>query len=176
MYRSTAITLAAIFATSLATGANAEQTLILTCGGGGTAVKPDVAVTQGSNDFNGSINYNNGRAPTSFNGTGSYDQTTVRMRDKNYADQVDVEINGTESRIRLPRTTLPPVHGGTGGWFQLKDVRINDREIDGSAGVNFVNRPKVHIDRVTGTISIHGINGDYIGQCQAVRADTVAKF
>ena len=43
-------------------------------------------------------------------------------------------------------------------------------------GLNFVNNPKVFIDRVTGTISISGKAGDFTGQCQAMDPSAPAKF
>ena len=45
-----------------------------------------------------------------------------------------------------------------------------------SVAVNFINSPKVHIDRVTGRISISGKAGDYSGQCEVIPADATAKF
>jgi hypothetical protein len=50
------------------------------------------------------------------------------------------------------------------------------RSIRASAAVNFMNNPKVHIDRVTGMISISGRAGDFSGQCQAVAADAKPQF
>ena len=71
---------------------------------------------------------------------------------------------------------LPPLHGGSDGWFKLKNVKADARSIHASAAVNFINNPKVYIDRVTGTISISGKAGDYSGQCEAVDANAAAKF
>jgi hypothetical protein len=71
---------------------------------------------------------------------------------------------------------LPAFHGGSEGWFKLKNVVADARSIHASAAVNFMNNPKVYIDRVTGMISISGRVGDYSGQCQAVSGDAPAKF
>lgn len=71
---------------------------------------------------------------------------------------------------------LPPLHGGSDGWFKLKNVLADARSIHASAAVNFMNNPKVYIDRVTGTISISGRAGEYAGQCQATDANAPAKF
>jgi hypothetical protein len=71
---------------------------------------------------------------------------------------------------------LPPLRGGSGGWFKLKNVIADARSIKASAAVNFINNPKVFIDRVTGTISISGRAGDYAGQCQVIDANTRPKF
>jgi hypothetical protein len=71
---------------------------------------------------------------------------------------------------------LPGIHGGQEGWFKLKDVVADVREIHASAAVNFINNPKVYIDRVTGTISISGKAGDYAGECQVIDANAAPKF
>ena len=71
---------------------------------------------------------------------------------------------------------LPPIRGGKEGWFKLKDVKVNDRQITASAAVNFMNNPKVHIDRMTGTISINGKAGSYTGACDRIADDAPAKF
>ena len=76
----------------------------------------------------------------------------------------------------MPRTMLPPLHGGQAGWFKLKNVVADARSIRASAAVNFMNNPKVFIDRVTGTISISGRAGDYAGQCQVIDTNAAPKF
>jgi hypothetical protein len=89
---------------------------------------------------------------------------------------VDIRLFAGDDRIRLPRTMLPPLHGGSDGWFKLKNLKVDARTIRGKAAVNFINSPKVFIDRVIGTISISGKAGDYSGQCEAVQGDAPAKF
>ena len=71
---------------------------------------------------------------------------------------------------------LPPLHGGSDGWFKLKNVVVDGRSIHASAAVNFMNSPKVYIDRVTGTISISGKAGDYSGQCQVIDVNAAPRF
>jgi len=119
--------------------------LSLICMGGGTAVVADDRTVTGDVYAN-------------VDGT----------RDRQFSDQVDVEITGDSGRIRLPRVVLPLVHGGAGGWFELKKLTVTDRAIEASAAVNFINRPKIHIDRLTGSISIAGKAGNYTGRCEAV--------
>ena len=142
--------------------------LSLVCMGGGTAIKPNVATVSGSQ----SGTYDYGRGGYS----GSSSATIVGRRTQDYADQVDVELNGSNGRIRLPRVVLPTIHGGDGGWFELKHLRVTDRAIEGSAGVNFISHPKVHIDQLTGSISIAGRAGTYVGSCEAVDRDAQRKF
>ena len=90
-----------------------------------------------------------------------------------FEDQVDVHVEGDASRIRLPRTMLPPIHGGDHGWFKLKNLVAGADAITGSASVNPLNNPKVYIDRRTGVISIDGKAGHYTGQCE--RRDPAAQ-
>lgn len=101
--------------------------------------------------------------------------TLYSQRSEEFADQVNVEIRGGEGRIRLPRTMLPPIHGGENGWMQLTDIRETPDEITAKAQVNFMSRPDVRIDRIAGTISISGRVGRYIGQCDAYNPETVRR-
>ena len=98
------------------------------------------------------------------------------MIDGNEADQVDIRLFGGDDRIRMPRTMLPPIHGGSDGWFRLKDVVADALSVRAKVAVNFMNSPKVFIDRVTGTISISGKAGDFARQCMAVSGDEPARF
>lgn len=133
--------------------------LNLTCGGGGSANKVAVANAYGWNSYGGSS------------------QATVwGSRSQGFADQVDVRLFSGDDRIRMPRTMLPPIHGGSDGWFKLKNVKVTERAITASAGINFLNNPKIHIDRLTGTISINGRAGSYTGQCEAVDPNAQRKF
>jgi hypothetical protein len=135
--------------------AAAQQPLYLTCVGGGTANKPDYATAWSPNGK--SVDY-------------------LGTRQQGFGDQVDIRLFAGDDRIRLPRTMLPPLRGGSEGWFKLKNVQADARSIRASAAVNIMNNPKVHIDRVTGTISISGKAGDFTGQCQVVDANAAPKF
>lgn len=61
---------------------------------------------------------------------------------------------------------LPRLRGGKDGWFELDDVKFSDSSITGTAQVNIINSPKVHLDRRTGHISINGKAGDFSGECR----------
>jgi hypothetical protein len=150
--------------------ASAQQPLYLTCMGGGTANK--IAVTTANTNANvyGSV------GTTPYSGSGNATTNIYSQRQQGFGDQVDVRLFAGDDRIRMPRTMLPPIHGGSDGWFKLKNVQADARSIRASAAVNFANNPKVHIDRVTGTISISGKAGDFSGQCQAVDADAKPQF
>jgi hypothetical protein len=143
-------------------------TIFLMCMGGGTAIKPDSAQVSGSHS--GSYDYGQGQ----YSGT-SYG-TINGTRAQSYTDQVDIELTGTSGRIRLPRVVLPILRGGENGWFELRDLELSDRSIEAKAAINFINRPKVHIDRMSGTISISGKSGTYAGKCQKIDPEAQPQF
>jgi hypothetical protein len=147
-----------------------QEPLQLTCFGGGTANKPTARTAYSNSYVSGNI------GSTTFSGSGSGSTTVYGTRQQGFGDQVDVRLFNGDDRIRMPRTMLPALHGGNGGWFKLKNIVADARSIRAKAGVNFMNSPNVLIDRVTGTISISGKAGDCSGQCQAVTADAPAKF
>ena len=123
--------------------------LELACMGGGAANKPD------------------GTTVNAWNSNGEYASAQAYgTRSVGFQDQVNLWVEGTEGRIRMPRTMLPPIRGGEDGWFKLKSIEVSDREITASVAVNVMNNPKLRVDRFTGTISISGKAGDYTGRCQ----------
>jgi hypothetical protein len=123
--------------------------LELACLGSGAANKPDITTLD------------------AWNSDGGYASAQAQgLRSVGFQDQVNLWIDGSEGRIRMPRTMLPPVRGGEDGWFKIKSVEVSDREIIGSVAVNPLNNPKLRIDRYTGNISISGKAGDYTGQCK----------
>jgi hypothetical protein len=160
------IALAALAAAQAAS----QPPLNLTCGGAGTANKVTARTAYSNAYASGMV----GTTPVS--GSGSATTTVYGMRQQGFEDQVDIRLFGGDDRIRMPRTMLPPLHGGSDGWFKLKNVVADARSIHASAAVNFMNNPKVYIDRVTGTISISGKAGDYSGECQAADPNAPARF
>ena len=94
----------------------------------------------------------------------SYDPETQEI--PGFEDQVSLQLDGDEGRLRMPRTMLPPIHGGSDGWFKLKNIKYKSNEITASVAVNVLNNPKLRLDRYTGAISISGKAGDYSGQCK----------
>jgi len=162
----TSLILAALAVAQAAT----QQPLQLTCFGAGTANKATARTAYSNAYASGSV------GTTPYSGSGSATTTVYGTRQQGFEDQVDVRLFGGDDKIRLPRTMLPALHGGDGGWFKLKNVIADARSIRAKAGVNFMNSPNVLIDRVTGTISISGKAGDYAGQCQVIDFDAPAKF
>lgn len=75
-------------------------------------------------------------------------------------------MTNRDGRLRMPRVMLPPIRGGEDGWFELSDIEIDGREIRATINVNIINHPRLRLDRQTGSISISGRAGDYVGQCE----------
>ena len=132
--------------------------LELTCGGGGSATKQ-----RGTSAF-----------ASGSDGDTAWVQGS-RAVDVGFQDQVGVRLFNGDDRIRLPRTMLPPIRGGD-GWFKLKNVVVSERVITASAAINAMNNPKVHVDRITGTISISGKAGSYTERCQKIDASAKPQF
>ncbi len=130
------------------------QDFNLNCNGGGTSKESDVTT--------GSI-------------TDAYGRTTTGQvssyRNYNFAEGISIEISGASGRIRMPRNLLPVIKGGNNGWFNLEKVAVSDREITATAKVNFLNKPKISIDRMNGTVSINSSSGSFFGQCSNYDAD-----
>jgi hypothetical protein len=144
--------------------------LQLTCLGSGTANKLAVATVNSNSDVYGSV------GTTPFSAYGSGNSTIMGQRQQDFREQVDIRLFSGDDRIRMPRTMLPPIHGGNAGWFKLKNVVADARSIKGKAALSFMNNPNVFIDRVTGTISISGRAGDYTGQCEVIDASAAPRF
>jgi hypothetical protein len=160
----------ALAALAAAQAAAPQQPLTLTCFGGGTANKYSTATVHSNAQVSGMV----GGTPVSGSGFGN--STITVPRSEGFTDQTDLRLFNGDDRIRLPRTILPVLHGGDGGWFKLKKVEADPRTIRAEAAVNFINHPKVYIDRVTGTISISGKSGHYSGQCEIIDTSAPAKF
>lgn len=139
-------------------------TLDLMCFGGGSANKADVTTAYGTSNFSGSA-MGGGQFAT-FSGSGSGTATIIGQRSQAFGDQVSLRMQATEGRVRMPRTMLPAIRGGEDGWFKLQNIKIKQNEITASVGVNFINNPKLRLDRYSGAISISGKAGDYTGRCR----------
>lgn len=139
--------------------------LDLMCFGGGAANKTDVISGYGSSSTSGTF-MTNGGTFGSYSGSGSSSATILAPRSQGFDDQVSLFIDAGEGRVRMPRTMLPPIHGGENGWFKLKNIEVKSNEITASVALNIISNPKLRLDRFTGAISISGRAGDYTGRCQ----------
>ena len=145
----------------LAGQAVAPQSIHLICVGAGTAAK--------LSSTNGSVYDNRGNSAWG---------ELLSRRDTPFDDQVNIDISADGSgRIRMPRAMLPVIRGGKDGWFELGSIKMTDSDITAAAEVNFMNKPRVRLDRITGAINISGKAGNYSGECQAYDpASTPRKF
>ena len=138
-----------MFTLLIAMSASVEGRLDLVCLGRGSANKPTSSSAFVTDNYGNSASAN-----------------VMGNRSVPFADQVNLWIEGIEGRLRMPRTMLPPLRGGEDGWFKIKNLEVSDDEITGSVAVNFINNPKLIIDRRTGLIRLSGKAGDYVGECQ----------
>jgi hypothetical protein len=116
-----------VFAMTVALSSQAgaqEQPLALNlvCGGGGNANSASLATIH-SWDSDG----NTGGA------------TVSGSRTVGFEDEVAVQIAGADGKLRMPRSMLPPLHGGDNGWFNLKNSAVTPSEITASVSVNPIN-------------------------------------
>lgn len=93
-----------------------------------------------------------------------------------YNGQTRVEIGTGVTRIRLPEAMLPSLHGGRDGWYELRDLDMGEQEIEAKIAINFLNHPKVRLDRMAGTIEIDGSSGTFQGSCTRYEAGGERKF
>ena len=106
---------------AVAAQAPAQQPLNLRCSGAGTANKVS-AVTAHANS------YGSGKIGTTpYSGSASGNMTVYAHHQQGFENQVDIRLFSGDDRIRMPRTMLPAIHGGSDGWFKLKDVKADGR-------------------------------------------------
>ena len=151
-----ALTLFTIPSVSMAQ--EAGNRLNLVCAGGGAANKSTSTVAQGWD--------------SAGNSAGA---VVTGQRSVGFEDQLQLWIEGDQGKARLPRAMLPTLRGGENGWFEIKDIKVSDNEITGTVGVNFINHPKLVLDRLTGTISLSGKAGQFNGQCRKFDPATVQR-
>ena len=91
--------------------------------------------------------YGNG---ASVSGTG----TNIISKDIQAYAEIIVKINDDYSfgTIKLPSVMRPPIGGKNIDTWDLRDLEVNDDEIKGTFKINFLNKPKITISRLTGRI------------------------
>ena len=113
-------------------------------------------------------------ATDGFNTASGSATTTSRSR---ASAIVDLEIEGEIVRVRMPEVMSPTLGGrGQNGWRTLTDVTISEREITGRFAYNWINRPLVRVNRLTGTIDIQNTNSltgnqGFQGRCERVQIE-----
>lgn len=134
--------------------ADAFSPLALICGGAGSSARPSGAVALGSDG-------------SSVAAYGSAQQ--------GFRDQVRVEISAPGSgRLQVPRSMLPPLHGGDEGWFEIKKLAVNPTEITGRIELAFLKSASLRIDRLTGFMKLDSQNGTYAAECERFDPETAA--
>ncbi|NIJ18770.1 hypothetical protein FHS95_000439 [Sphingomonas naasensis] len=125
--------------------------LELACRGGGIATREDVATVYGAQN----------------SGNSAWPSAHARETGR-FEGPVALRIAAGESHIRLPAAMLPA--DAQGGWLALGKLEMDDGAITGFAAIDPMSRPKVHIDRATGTIRISGRLASYSGTCETTRS------
>jgi hypothetical protein len=170
---SAAITLTALTGRAQEGSAPPSLNLHLQCAGEGSFTRAHQGAAFGSYSASASDNrggFANMQGSTSVSAT-TFDEARIN-------DDVLVDITGDQGRIRIPRRMLPPVHSGDEeGWRSISPLTVNDREIRGHFSMNFINKPSVSIDRVTGRIELAGHRDfGFRGDCRAYDPSTERKF
>ena len=92
-------------------------------------------------------------------------QTQVR---RPFSGNGVVEIASGTGRMRIPDPMIPKLMSGdSNGWYPIESLFVGDREITGVVHINFLNQPKLRIDRLTGKLSMSGGMGDFSADCSA---------
>jgi hypothetical protein len=82
------------------------------------------------------------------------------------------DLLASGARIKLPGIMVPPIHTGDDhGWRPIHDLQVTDTEIIGRFEVNFINKPTLSINRVTGHIDLKGFSKmGFSGDCKPYEA------
>jgi hypothetical protein len=127
-----------------------EAPIHLMCGGEAQVIKRQTATAYGSNN------------------AGQWSTATVGFDSPADSEEnVRIDLNGIAGEIRLPMFMLPPIHGGKNGVLPLRDITYSQNEIVAKATLNFINQPKIVLDRLTGMVSISGFRVAFSGKCVA---------
>jgi hypothetical protein len=137
--------------------AQGSLNLHLVCGGDGSRSRTQV--------ITGQLSTPGGE----YSGVATYD------RDDPFADHVFLDITGSSGRVRIPQALLPMIRGGRNGWMELRNVSVTPDEITASATINFLNRARIRISRITGIMSMNVLRGRFDGRCQAYDPATVQR-
>jgi|TARA_B100001093_G_C26251550_1_gene768737 hypothetical protein len=81
---------------------------------------------------------------------GSENKTSYK--DKRVQAEVIFHLNedNNEGYIKLPSVMRPPIGAKNKDTFELKNISVSELEIKSEFRINFLNKPKVTISRVTG--------------------------
>jgi len=99
----------------------------------------------------------------------SYTITTTGLGRVAFRGVMQIDINGKEGTVRVPPVMLPAIRGGNNGVIKLKDIRVSENEISARVDYNFINKPRLIIDRLSGAVSMDDrmTQADFTGSCEA---------
>lgn len=137
------------------------QDKLLACTGSGTV--SDVQTTNGQD-----YNYKTHEIDKSTSSS-----TTVR---KPFSGTATVELSDSTVRLKLPPAVVPVLSDGKEAWYVLNDAFIGDKEITGSIRFNLLNKPRIKIDRLSGTLTLSSGFADFSGNCALVDQAAGPKF
>lgn len=127
-----------------------EAPIHLICGGQAQVIQRETATAYGTNS------------------AGQWSTATVGADHAASSDEdVRIDLDGATGEIRLPLFMLPAIHGGKNGVLPLRNIVYSQNEIVAKATLNFINQPKIVLDRMTGMVSISGFRESFRGKCVA---------
>ncbi len=85
-----------------------------------------------------------------------------------FREQIGVNLDANDPRIRLPDHLTPFIRGGQGGWMKIRNLVVTNYEISGRIAVNLINVPRFRIDRSSGIMTIHGMGGSFTAICESI--------
>lgn len=109
-----------------------------------------------------------------------YDYGVVNQSGSKSVDAtVMIQIWDGGGRIRLPKPLIPPINtrGDQLGWWNLDNVSSGPDQITASYRLNGLNKPRMTINRRSGTISIQGLGAyAFRGTCDLIDGDDHRRF
>lgn len=126
----------------------------------------------------GTVSDNQTTVGTQFKSDSDKTKTTVSntMGHRSFNGAATVEISGNAVRFQLPHEMVPGLNNAHDGWFTMDQSFVGDKEITGVLALNFLNKPKVKIDRMSGLLTVASGFSDFSGPCTKVDADAAPKF
>lgn len=91
----------------------------------------------------------------------------VELGKSDFQATLTISIHGERGEIQLPKSLIPPLHGGNdSGWWNIDELWIGHDEIRGKFRLNGLNQPRMVINRMNGAITIDGMI-KFNGRCDA---------
>ena len=87
-------------------------------------------------------------------------------------ERVVIVFDGEAGRVRMPPALQPNIRGRSeDGWRPLSEIEVSDDRITARFSFNFIDKPSIRIDRVTGMVEIRGMAFNFQGECQPYDAE-----